>query len=110
MVYKARDSETQQKVAIKKIRLEHCEDGIPQTTLREISFLKELDHPNVVKLLDIVSLQALRGPEDLPDFRVHRLRSEEADAGKRDQPRRGFSLYKADAGRDPLLPQQQGYT
>lgn len=55
VVYKARDSSNNQKVAIKKIRLEHCEDGIPQTTLREISFLKELDHPNVVKLLDIVS-------------------------------------------------------
>lgn len=54
VVYKARDATSNQNVAIKKIRLEHCEDGIPQTTLREISFLKELDHPNVVKLLDIV--------------------------------------------------------
>ena len=55
VVYKARDQSNNTKVAIKKIRLEHCEDGIPQTTLREISFLKELDHPNVVKLLDIVN-------------------------------------------------------
>jgi len=54
IVFKAIDSETNKKVAIKKIRLEHCEEGIPQTALREISFLKELDHPNIVKLLDIV--------------------------------------------------------
>ena len=55
IVFKAIDTTTNRKVAIKKIRLEHCEEGIPQTTLREISFLKELDHPNIVKLLDIVS-------------------------------------------------------
>lgn len=54
VVFKATDTETNKKVAIKKIRLEHCDEGIPQTTLREISFLKELDHPNIVKLLDIV--------------------------------------------------------
>jgi len=55
VVFKALDLESNKKVAIKKIRLEHCDEGIPQTTLREISFLKELDeHPNIVKLLDIV--------------------------------------------------------
>lgn len=53
VVYKALDSATHLRVAIKKIRLKHCQEGIPQTTLREISFLKELDHPNVVKLLDV---------------------------------------------------------
>lgn len=55
VVYKAVDLKTKEKVAIKKIKLEHCEEGIPQTTLREISFLKELDHPNIVKLKDIVN-------------------------------------------------------
>ena len=41
-------------VAIKRIKTEHCNEGIPQTTIREISFLKELDNPNVVKLLGVV--------------------------------------------------------
>lgn len=34
--------------------MEHLNEGIPQTTVREISFLKELEHPNIVKLLDVV--------------------------------------------------------
>jgi serine/threonine protein kinase len=33
VVYKALDLKTNEKVAIKKIKLEHCEEGIPQTTL-----------------------------------------------------------------------------
>jgi len=36
-------------VALKKIRLEQEEEGVPSTAIREISLLKELDHPNVVK-------------------------------------------------------------
>ena len=53
VVYKAKDTTNNSVVAVKKIRLEHCEEGIPQTTLREISFLRDLDHKNVVRLLDI---------------------------------------------------------
>lgn len=29
-------------------------DGMPITALREIKILKALDHPNIVKVLDIV--------------------------------------------------------
>jgi hypothetical protein len=36
-------------VALKKIRLEQEEEGVPSTAIREISLLKELTHPNVVK-------------------------------------------------------------
>jgi len=43
-----------QVVALKKIKIEYCNEGIPSTALREICLLKELDHPGVVKLLDIV--------------------------------------------------------
>jgi cyclin-dependent kinase 2 len=41
-------------VALKKIRLENEEEGVPSTAIREISLLKELQHPNVVKLKDIL--------------------------------------------------------
>ncbi len=38
----------------KKIRLELEDEGMPSTALREISLLKELTHPNVVALRDVV--------------------------------------------------------
>lgn len=48
VVYKARDKVTGEVVALKKIRLEGEDEGIPATALREISLLKELSHPNIV--------------------------------------------------------------
>ena len=41
-------------VAIKKVRLDDDEEGIPSTSLREISILTELKHPNIVKLDEII--------------------------------------------------------
>ena len=49
VVYKAVDLETGETVAIKKIRLETEDDGVPSTAIREISLLKNLKHPNVVE-------------------------------------------------------------
>jgi serine/threonine protein kinase len=49
VVYKARDKVTGEYVALKKIRLEVEDEGVPSTALREISLLKELDHVNIVK-------------------------------------------------------------
>jgi hypothetical protein len=40
-------------VALKKIKLESKEEGIPSTTIREIALLKDLSHPNIVKLIDV---------------------------------------------------------
>ncbi|EIM84986.1 Pkinase-domain-containing protein [Stereum hirsutum FP-91666 SS1] len=54
VVYKARDVNTEQIVALKKIRLEAEDEGVPSTAIREISLLKELKNDNVVRLLDIV--------------------------------------------------------
>jgi serine/threonine protein kinase len=48
VVYKARDRVTGEIVALKKIRLEADDEGIPSTAIREISLLRELNHPNVV--------------------------------------------------------------
>jgi len=41
-------------VALKKVKIEHCDEGLPSTALREMGLLKELDHPGVVKLLEII--------------------------------------------------------
>ncbi|CAK56733.1 unnamed protein product (macronuclear) [Paramecium tetraurelia] len=54
IVYKALDRNTNEYVALKKIRLESEEEGIPSTAIREISLLKELNHPNIVKLMEVV--------------------------------------------------------
>lgn len=37
-------------VALKLIKPQRDEEGVPATALREISLLLEMDHPNVVKL------------------------------------------------------------
>jgi len=55
VVYKARNRETGQYIALKKIRLENEDEGIPSTAIREISILKEMIHPTIVSLLDVVN-------------------------------------------------------
>ena len=39
---------------MKKVKIEHCDEGIPSTALREISILKECDHPGIIRLLDVL--------------------------------------------------------
>ena len=39
---------------MKKIKIDHCDEGIPSTAIREIALLRELEHANIVNLLDIV--------------------------------------------------------
>ncbi len=54
VVYKAKEVNSGDMVALKRIRLDSEQDGVPSTAIREISLLKELDHENIVKLLDII--------------------------------------------------------
>ncbi|XP_054732710.1 cyclin-dependent kinase 1 [Anastrepha obliqua] len=54
VVYKGRNRVTGQIVAMKKIRLESDDEGIPSTAIREISLLRELKHPNIVCLEDVL--------------------------------------------------------
>jgi cyclin-dependent kinase len=56
-VYKARDRVTKEIVALKKIRLEAEDEGVPSTAIREISLLKELPHVNIVGLREVVHEQ-----------------------------------------------------
>ncbi|KAJ3261780.1 Cyclin-dependent kinase 2 [Boothiomyces macroporosus] len=51
VVYKGVQKSSGITVAMKKIRLETEEEGVPSTAIREISLLRELDHPNVVKII-----------------------------------------------------------
>lgn len=55
-VYKARDIETENIVAVKKIKLGsrvEAQDGINRTALREIKLLQELNHRNLIGLVDV---------------------------------------------------------
>ena len=54
VVYKARDRVSQEVIALKKIRLDAEDEGVPSTAIREISLLKELQHQNIVRLKDVV--------------------------------------------------------
>ncbi|KAF4494208.1 CMGC CDK CDC2 kinase [Fusarium agapanthi] len=55
VVYKARDLANGGRiVALKKIRLEAEDEGVPSTAIREISLLKEMRDPNIVRLFNIV--------------------------------------------------------
>jgi len=54
VVFKGRNRRTNEIVAMKKIRLESEEEGVPSTAIREISLLKELQHPNIVSLQDVI--------------------------------------------------------
>uniref|UniRef100_A0A2K6U5T9 Protein kinase domain-containing protein n=1 Tax=Saimiri boliviensis boliviensis TaxID=39432 RepID=A0A2K6U5T9_SAIBB len=51
VVYKGRHITTGQVVAMKKIRLE---EEVPSTAIWEISLLKQLRHPNIVSLQDVL--------------------------------------------------------
>ncbi|KAH6558927.1 hypothetical protein KP509_1Z037600 [Ceratopteris richardii] len=54
VVYKAKDRVTNETIALKKIRLEQEDEGVPSTAIREISLLKEMQHGNIVRLQDVV--------------------------------------------------------
>uniref|UniRef100_A0A8C3HXV0 Cyclin-dependent kinase 4 n=1 Tax=Chrysemys picta bellii TaxID=8478 RepID=A0A8C3HXV0_CHRPI len=55
-VYKARDLQTGKFVALKNVRVQTNENGLPLSTVREVALLKRLehfDHPNIVRLMDV---------------------------------------------------------
>ena len=54
IVYKAKDVQSEKVVALKKVKLNPEIEGTPSTSIREIALLKELRHPNVIHLLDVI--------------------------------------------------------
>lgn len=54
VVYKAREKQTGRYVALKKIRPENENEGIPATTIREILILKNLKHSTIIDLIEII--------------------------------------------------------
>ncbi|KAL0233641.1 hypothetical protein PCE1_002154 [Barthelona sp. PCE] len=54
IVVRARCLEDGNIYALKKIKLESQDEGVPSTAVREISILRELNHDNIVSLVDII--------------------------------------------------------
>lgn len=55
VVYKAKNNLAGDLVALKKIRKQADEEGVPSSALREIALLKELQHVNVVRLIEVIN-------------------------------------------------------
>ncbi|KAG2129199.1 Pkinase-domain-containing protein [Suillus bovinus] len=55
VVYQGREASTSRKVAIKKIKVGQFKDGLDMSAIREVKYLRELHHQNVIELLDVFS-------------------------------------------------------
>lgn len=53
VVHRARCKATGQIFALKKLKLESCPDGFPQTSVREMNVLLSLNHPNIVNVSEV---------------------------------------------------------
>uniref|UniRef100_A0A8C4WGG4 Protein kinase domain-containing protein n=1 Tax=Gopherus evgoodei TaxID=1825980 RepID=A0A8C4WGG4_9SAUR len=54
LVYRARDTQTDKIVALKKVQMDKEKDGIPISSLWEITLLLKLWHPNIMELKEVV--------------------------------------------------------
>ncbi|CAL5407007.1 unnamed protein product [Camellia sinensis] len=57
-VFKAHNHDTNETVALKRIYFLEKNEGVPSSAIREVSFLKEMDHSNVIRnlLIDCKSI------------------------------------------------------
>jgi len=54
VVYKAKNEGNGELVALKRIKLDSEDEGLPATAIKEISLLKGLNHPNIVRLHEVI--------------------------------------------------------
>lgn len=63
LVYKAEDTRTGAMVAMKQFTVTNEKEGFPITALREIKYLKQLRHKNVIPLLEMAVDKPTRGKD-----------------------------------------------
>ena len=54
VVFKGRHKKRGEIVVMKKVKYQYHDDGIPSSTVREISLLRDLRHENIVELKDVL--------------------------------------------------------
>lgn len=53
IVFRARCKSSGKIYALKKLKMEACPDGFPQTSVREVNVLLSLHHPNIVNVTEV---------------------------------------------------------
>lgn len=59
VVYLGKQVSTKRKIAIKEIKTGLFKDGLDMSALREVKYLQELKHPNVIELIDVFQLKII---------------------------------------------------
>ena len=75
IVYRARNKETGEIVALKKIKLDVEPNGFPITCLREIQTLLMAKHPNIVDVKEVVVTPSLSGIFIVMEYVEHDLKT-----------------------------------
>ncbi|KAL4517200.1 hypothetical protein Ndes2437B_g06807 [Nannochloris sp. 'desiccata'] len=75
VVYRARDRETGQICALKKVKLEKERDGFPLTSVREINVLLSLAHPSIVNVSEVVVGSSLDAVFMVMEYADHDLKT-----------------------------------
>ncbi|KII93244.1 hypothetical protein PLICRDRAFT_171027 [Plicaturopsis crispa FD-325 SS-3] len=75
VVFRARDKQTGDIVALKKLKLDDEKHGFPITALREVNALMSCRHPNVVGIREVVVGDTLTQVFVVMDFIEHDLKS-----------------------------------
>lgn len=57
-VFKGKNRESGEIVALKRVRLDDDDEGVPSSALREICLLKELKHKNIVRFVWLTILDS----------------------------------------------------
>mmetsp|Transcript_19427 Transcript_19427/g.32045 ORF Transcript_19427/g.32045 Transcript_19427/m.32045 type:complete len:462 (-) Transcript_19427:910-2295(-) len=74
VVHRAHDKDTGKVVALKKIKMDKASGSFPITSLREINILMAIDHPNIVKLKEIVIGEDLKSIYMVMEYLDHDMK------------------------------------
>ena len=75
VVYRAKNKQTGEIVAIKKVKLEKEKEGFPITAIREMNTLFYLNHPNIMGLKEIVTGSSLAKVYMVMEYCDHELKA-----------------------------------